>query len=691
MRFRSFYHTGHVPVNEDNHLAIPSWARRLLRVGLLSIALLTLPETNALQAQDVQDTTGVAQREPISPDVRPDSALAAIPVGFLKTTGGEVVVDTIPARLPVWDPIGVLEQMPGSFVYAFGTPGWPDAWSPYGYRPEHVGLEFQQLPFDDLVTGRPRYDLLPLAFLEPIRVGPTWYGAPLGVLTSLRPYDSPRPLTEIRYWTGANGLQSIEAQHAQNRVVSPFGAQGVLSVFGGYGGRASDGEYPGSRLRRERRLTGRIRFARPGWTLEILDLYNRQRVGAHGGVEEPIFQRAGASVINQGARRQTIRNDLSGTLRGRVLGIVPPATLTAFWTYQSLLYDKDASSAGTDTILVRASRLGLRALQEWQVGRHQGSIQIAGWQEAWNPETADSIDGSQTSQQFHATIRDAVDLGSSALILEGGMHLDAGRLFPSALARLNMPLGPGRVFVSGRMAGQPVSGVERFGFGRVLRGIEDPDTGPVLHAEAGVAFAGPTLDYSLRLFAGQTSNALDLFAADEDTAQVFVTSEPVRRFGAVLDLGWRRQSERGFYATIQPTYLHLQNDETAGGHVPISESLPSFFGNGRFGARYLLFRGDLDLDVYLEGRFWSEMRSRTLHPSTGLLILPESDSRVIEPSGILNFVIQAGVRTATFFIAWDNVLASSTGGGLYEGVLLVPDYPFPERRFRFGVYWPIQD
>lgn len=674
---------------EDRYRPVPRRNGRSLKGVLLLVLLAAAPAV--LRAQVVPDTTGRVQPEPISPAVRQDSVRQVIPVGFMQTMEGEVVVDTIPARLPVWDPIGILEYVSGSFVYAFGTPGWPDAWSPFGYRPEQIGLVFQQLPFDDLVTGRPRYDLLPLAFLDPIRVGYTRYGHPVGVLTSLRPYDSPRPLTEIRYWTGADGLQSIEALHAQNRVIAPFGAKGVLGVIGGYGGRASDGEFPGSELRRERRLTGRMRFARPNWTLEITDLYNRQRVGAHGGVEEPIFQRLGASVINPDARRQTIRNDLSGTLRARVLGMRSPATFTAFWTAQSLLYDRGESNNGTDTVLVAADRFGIRVAQDWRFGRHRAGIQIAGWRDAWDPEIADTTSSKQTSQQFHATIRDSVNLGRAALILGGGLHQDGGHFYPSALVQLSRPLGYGRVFVSGEMTGQQVSGAERFGYGPLLTAIDDLDAGPVFQLEAGAALVGRVFDASATFFASQTSNALDVFAAGGDTARVFITNEPVRRLGVALDLGWRRNAERGFYATVQPTYLHITNDDTVGAHVPISESLPTFFGRGRFGARYLLFRGDLDLDIYLDGRFWTEMRSRTLHPPTGLLVLPADDAREIRPSGLVNVVIQAGVRTATFFIAWDNVLASSTGGGLYEGVLLVPDYPFPERRFRFGVYWPIQD
>ena len=46
------------------------------------------------------------------------------------------------------------------------------------------------------------------------------------------------------------------------------------------------------------------------------------------------------------------------------------------------------------------------------------------------------------------------------------------------------------------------------------------------------------------------------------------------------------------------------------------------------------------------------------------------------------------VRTATLFFAYENVLARTV---LMPGTLLVPDYPYPAQRFRFGVYWPIRN
>jgi hypothetical protein len=52
----------------------------------------------------------------------------------------------------------------------------------------------------------------------------------------------------------------------------------------------------------------------------------------------------------------------------------------------------------------------------------------------------------------------------------------------------------------------------------------------------------------------------------------------------------------------------------------------------------------------------------------------------------LDVALKAGIRDATLFLTFENVLS---GTSLQPGVLVVPVYPLPEQRFRFGVFWPI--
>jgi len=186
-------------------------------------------------------------------------------------------------------------------------------------------------------------------------------------------------------------------------------------------------------------------------------------------------------------------------------------------------------------------------------------------------------------------------------------------------------------------------------------------------------------------FVHEFRDPLDLFVTAGDTVAARVAPETWRRAGVAGDVGFRRDAVRGLYLVVQPTLTHFRTPVSADG-ARAAAALPELFGQARLGARFPLFRGDLDLNVYLRGRYWGRMRSRTLHPQTGLLVLPEAGARTVNASGTLDLYLEGGVRSATLFLAYENILS---GTRLLVGNLIVPDYPLPERRLRFGVFWPI--
>ncbi|HEX7069601.1 MAG TPA: putative porin, partial [Rhodothermales bacterium] len=142
----------------------------------------------------------------------------------------------------------------------------------------------------------------------------------------------------------------------------------------------------------------------------------------------------------------------------------------------------------------------------------------------------------------------------------------------------------------------------------------------------------------------------------------------------------------GFYLDADATTMRITGDGPIASRL--EGSLPKLFGSARGGMRYRMFRGDLDLHLYVQVRAWSAFRSRTLHTPTGLLILPEEGADELDPSSTIGVYVEAGVREATIFIAWENLAA---GTPLMEGNMTVPVYPLPEQALRFGVFWPIWD
>ena len=195
-------------------------------------------------------------------------------------------------------------------------------------------------------------------------------------------------------------------------------------------------------------------------------------------------------------------------------------------------------------------------------------------------------------------------------------------------------------------------------------------------------------------FAHEIQRPIDLYAADTaDVLDVRVNETPFRRAGATVALGWREDARAGLYASVHGTAVQFLQPEQDSLSSRVAETLPRAFGQGRLGARFVAFEGDLNADLYVKGRAWTRFRSRQFHPPTGLLAVPPVDAPVLEgtpqffgPGGTMDVGLEAGIREATLFFTMENVLS---GTPVQPGTLIVPVYPLPERRFRFGVFWPI--
>jgi hypothetical protein len=57
-------------------------------------------------------------------------------------------------------------------------------------------------------------------------------------------------------------------------------------------------------------------------------------------------------------------------------------------------------------------------------------------------------------------------------------------------------------------------------------------------------------------------------------------------------------------------------------------------------------------------------------------------------SSTIDLVFEGGIRGATVSLAYENLLS---GTNVLIGNLIVPDYPLPQQRIRFGVRWPIKN
>jgi len=626
---------------------------------------------------------------PAAAQVPADTAGGRPPVGFGRILWGEAVSDTLPARLPLLHVTDLLSRQPRTFTYAFRLLGWPEGWSPDGLPPHLIGLRLDGRPFEDPVTGRPSYELLPLFFLNPIRRGTPVDGAPETVHTELRPYGAPRPLTELRYRTGGDGLQSIMALHVQNRRLALGGRPGLLQLLFGYGGHAMQGTYPGSRLRRGRQVLTRLRYQQRDWALELMNLHHRAQVGAHGGVLphpggtfETIYEPFGATVRYPAARRQTIRNDLTLTLRTRTGLSAAPLTASIYWTAQTFRY----RNPELDTLTARTNRYGFLLEQPlggiiwWLEGRWDRLRRLDAW-----PDT--SIAG-QGRTQLRLLAADTLHWRFWRLALQGQVFRQDGRFGLDGVLALTRTRGRLRTGLHLSLHHPEAPRVFRTGWGGLLQPCADCRGGRIVRVRLGVQHEADPFTWRLEGFATRLEAVPDLYAVGAgDTVLVQVLPRPLVQGGLTFGLGWRRTVRRGFYAEGHVTTFRTHNPGASTGHRRQAGALPEWLVQVRLGARLLLFQ-ELDTDVYLLGRYWTPFRSRQLHAPTGLLALPEPDARRLGPSGTLDLYVEAGLRTAKLFLVWENL---TSGTALQPGALLVPVYPLPARRLRFGVYWPIWD
>lgn len=662
-----------------------------------------VPDTTRTDTVSV-DTTATAGAPSDTAQTAPSDTLRASrpatpdtltnPLPLLRTLRGRPVIDVAPIRDPAHEVSRLLGTLPGSFLYDLGGNGWPHGWSWEGLNPQRAALLFDGHPYDDPVTGRPRFDLLPPAFLQAPHVGVDHRGGPVGVYAQPRLYDVERPLTEIRYRRDNSAMQSIGVAHIQQREVTLLGRPSLLHIVGGYYGRAADNEYPNSDLRRERRLLGRVALRGRAGSITLRNLHSRRRIGAHGGVEprgglfNTVYNRTIANVRLDDARRQTLRNDLALTARAPVLpGLSAPLTASINWTAQTFRYD-----AADSTLQAKTDRLTGYVQQRATWRGHALQAEVGATYDGLRATNAWT--GSASRQRAYATVRDSIDGRLATIVLDAGLHATDAQQFPSAAAHVARALGPVRLFAEARLAGQPLSWIESAGFGRAVQPLADVPTGRIVHGRLGMASALGPFDVRLVGFAHEIREAVDLYATDEaDVLAAQVSAVPFRRVGATAALGWRRDARAGLYASVQGTTVQFLDPDPGALAARVAETLPRVFGQGRLGARFVAFEGDLNADLYVAGRGWTRFRSRPFHPPTGLLAVPPAGAPVQDgvpavfgPSGVMDVALEAGIREATLFFTMDNVLS---GTPIQPGTLIVPVYPLPERRFRFGVFWPI--
>ena len=107
------------------------------------------------------------------------------PIGFQTFLRGKFVSKS-PAETPYLEASSLLSDMPHAFRYDAGGLYRMSGWSPFGLSPNRTVLTLNGVPFNDLITGSPHFDLLPLAWLAPLQTENAVWGEGVGIHTALR-------------------------------------------------------------------------------------------------------------------------------------------------------------------------------------------------------------------------------------------------------------------------------------------------------------------------------------------------------------------------------------------------------------------------------------------------------------------------------------------------------------------------
>ncbi|NNE69825.1 MAG: hypothetical protein HKN29_05610, partial [Rhodothermales bacterium] len=429
-----------------------------------------------------------------------------------------------PPRLPYLDAAAYLGEVRGAWVYDFGTPGWPDGWSPFGIDPGRVGVQLDGLLLDDPVTGRPAYELLPYDKLISLDRKGIVLGRPEGMSGALSDYRSNRPVTEMVYRSTSTGLQQVSVVHAQTRRA---GAAGDIQYLFGYAGAGSRGEYDGSELERKRQILLRVQRNGRRLSWEIGDMFNRHRVGAHSGVEpfagftyESIYVRLGATVGNPSAKRELERNDswIRLTLPGT------GTSLKTSRTTSTLVYRNTP-----DTTEARVTRFATELRQPFFGGRFhlgvKGHTDSYRADSAWTRQTETRSELLGSLEGRHRIGSGRVSWSAGALMADLGVPGPDGSTDPAVEPVFSVDLewmgGVVRPFIHSRNGVRLQSAADLFGFGETYQPLGDRLEGRQAVDELGVSFRPGWLHVLASVAASRTTDGAErVFNATNDTLSV---------------------------------------------------------------------------------------------------------------------------------------------------------------------------
>lgn len=588
--------------------------------------------------------------------------------GFRMPVYGVVLGNEIPARTSHHQTIRLLTEMPGGYTYDLGADGWPHGWSVFGFLPQHTGLQVEGTSFRDLLSGAPRFDLIPLAWLSPLHFSPEENRGLPGASSRFRSFTEKATPTEMRYNTGGDGLQSASVLHAQNRVVQWFKRTARTQFLMGVASDKAENAFTNAKSVGSALLL-RIRYERPNNAFEVRNLHTRRRGEAHAGILpsgsdfDTIYDTRIGLVRDAGRNRQTKWNDFAIVHRKKyVQRWTEPLSTTAFWQYEQF---RSYTQTLADTQEVRLHRYGFRLEQPTSKGRtwvtEWSALQIkpttvipaTQW---WWPEVKLGIRDSLSKGGFRLTWHSDIRWTNAGFLPNATFRMAKGRLWSSAGAGLT--------------SRSPFASV---GINHLL--LATGGLAPHISfvwLQAGWKQVRPHWRVEALGFMGYYGENTRL---DSDLRISFL-AENRQTLGGAFTLGWRERATQGWFGQMQAQVQTSTSNQAA----------PLLSGLVRYGLRFLGFEQDLIAKTYLQVRYYTAHEGLGWSNRLDLWGVVPEDYPTVPAAILVDVAAEAQVRAATLHLAAENLLA---GFSFFPGTYRVPTFPLPARALRFSVFWPL--
>ncbi|HCR49307.1 MAG TPA: hypothetical protein PLL64_05775 [Rhodothermales bacterium] len=624
-------------------------------VVLLGAWILLSP---SILGQTSADSTLITQR-PL-----PDS----LRLGFRMPEYGVVLGSQIPARTPHHQTIRLLSEMQGGYTHDLGADGWPHGWSAFGFLPQYIGFQVEGTSFRDLLSGAPRFDLVPLAWLSPLKFSPEENTGLPGLSSLFRSFTENATPTEMRYNMGGDGLQSASVLHAQNRMVKWFKKNARTQFLMGVASDKAENAFNNAKSVGSA-LILRVRYERPNNTFEVRNLHTRRRGEAHAGVLpsgsdfDTIYDTRIGLVRDAGRNRQTKWNDFALVHRKKyVRHWVEPLITTAFWQYEQF---RSYTQTLSDTQEVRLHRYGFRLDQSTSKGRtwtaewsalHLKPTVVIPATQWWWPEVRLGIRDSLSKSGFRLMWHSDIRWTNAGLLPNATYRVAKGRLWSSAGAGLAAS-SPFASFGINHLMAATVGLTRHIPFAWLQVGWKQVSHHWRTEASGFVGF-----------YRGNARLETDL--------RISLLTENRQSLGGAFTLGWRDRTAQGWFGQM---YAQLQTTTSR-------QTVPLLSGSIRYGLRFSGFEQDLIAKTYLQMRYYTAHEGLGWSNRLDLWGVVPEEYPAVPTAVLIDVAAEAQIRTATLHFAAENLLA---GFSFFPGTYLVPTFPLPAQALRFSVFWPL--